>query len=121
MQLNIITTMLMVIIVTSCSIFRTQPEESKPIVVNKIAANYVNNKQYYYCINESCNHPSKLVNLTAEDLKPLEPESNVYTPNGQEESKPIVKDLIRKNCRKHKVKPLNFKKVKKCVCNEKQK
>ena len=57
---------------TSCSIFSTRHDVQKE-ASKKINTNYAINKQYYYCINESCNQATKLTAITMEDLKPLEP------------------------------------------------
>jgi hypothetical protein len=64
----------------------------------------VSNRLYSYCINESCVPVTQLVELSPEDLKPLEPEIGLPPQALQTKAK-----VIKKHIKKHKA----HKKIKK--------
>lgn len=59
----------------SCSSLPSYPTDNQQAMIEStVDANYSLNKQYYVCVGESCTQATKLKPITAEDLKPLEPD-----------------------------------------------
>jgi hypothetical protein len=88
--------------------------ESQIASINNMNTNYAINKQYYYCINESCTQPTQLIDVTSDDLKPLEPDSGKIIIVKQDTSTLIPKKSV-KNIRKHKNKHIRKQHIKKCI------
>lgn len=119
MQMKNIILCLSLLSVISCSMFQVK-SESQMASINNMNTNYAINKQYYYCINESCTQATQLVDVTSDDLKPLEPDSGKIIIVKQDTSLLIPKKTV-KNIRKHKNKHIKKQHIKKCVWVNKDK